>query len=46
MAAPITDAARASILEEWGELLPVNDRRVRLALRPFELATVRLKTGG
>jgi alpha-mannosidase len=44
--APLTDAARASILEEWGDALPVDDRRVVLALRPFELATVRLKAGG
>ena len=44
--APITDAARASILEEWGDPLPVDGRRVTLALRPFELATVRLKAGG
>lgn len=44
--APFTDAARASILEEWGDPLPVEGRRVTLALRPFELATVRLKVGG
>ena len=46
VAAPITGAARASILEEWGEPLPLDGRRVTLALRPFELATVRLKPGG
>jgi alpha-mannosidase len=44
LGAPITDAARASILEEWREPLPVDGRRVTLALRPFELATVRLKS--
>ena len=44
--APFTDAARASILEEWGDPLPVDGRRVALTLRPFELATVRLKAGG
>jgi len=43
--APFTDAARASILEEWGDPLPVDGRRVTLALRPFELVTVRLKAG-
>ena len=46
LGAPITDAARASILEEWGDPLPVDGRRVTLALRPFELATVRLQAGG
>ena len=44
--APVTHAARASILEEWSDPLPVDGRRVALDLRPFELATVRLKAGG
>jgi alpha-mannosidase len=45
MGAPVTDAARASILEESGDPLPVDGSRVTLALRPFELATVRLTAG-
>jgi len=44
--APIRGAARASILEEGGEPLSLDGRRVTLALRPFELATVRLTGGG
>ena len=43
---PLRGAARASIFEEWGDPLPVEGGRVRVALRPFELATVRVRTEG
>ena len=46
LGAPVTRAARASIFEEWGEPLRADGSRVTLALRPFELATVRLEVGG
>jgi alpha-mannosidase len=39
---PVTRAARASIFEEWGDPVPVDGSQVTLALRPFELATLRL----
>ena len=43
---PLSGAAQASIFEEWGDPLPVEGGRVRVALRPFELATVRVRTEG
>lgn len=41
---PFTEAARADLRGRPGEPLDVQDGTVSLALRPWEIATVRLKT--
>jgi alpha-mannosidase len=38
--APINSARRANLLEDPGEVIPAKGRTFRLALRPYEIATV------